>query len=419
MAGISAAAPLPDLTVIPNSFGVQLKENNMSPENLDQIRDLGAKWVRRGFIWTNVEKTAGEYDFSRYDELVKNAHERGMNVLAGLALGNNKLYGSVIEDKGREAYARYAAAAAAHFKGQNVLFEIWNEPNVRTFWGSQDTNKDHKHNSEPFAEDYTKLVQATVKEMKQADPNCIVFGGSVSGLWSASFSWMDMCFEKGILKSGIDAWSVHPYSTKNPEDYVEAYATMRASMARHGARPDYPVFNTERGFPLGKAEGYAGGDASKAKEYQAWHIVRQYLVDRACDIKFTVWYEWSGKEGFSLIDGNEKLPAYNAAKFMIKQLSGYKFDKRIVLENDRDFALRFSSTDGDVKIFKIVAWTSPPAGESPDKIVDHDVVLTVDAKGPIDVFQLYGEKGTIETKNGNVSLKLTGAPQSLSVKSGR
>ena len=177
---------------------------------------------------------------------------------------SNKLYGKVTTEEGRQGYAAFAAALAAHYKGQDVLFEIWNEPNVRTFWGAQSPAR---HNSKEFAEGYVALVQATVPAMKKADPDCFVMAGSVSGLWSASCQWQEDCFQKGILKTGIDAWSVHPYSTKCPEDVVEGYQKVRDLMAASGAPRDFIILNSERGYPVGKAEGFAGGDAARSKEY--------------------------------------------------------------------------------------------------------------------------------------------------------
>ena len=67
----ASAASFPDNT-IPDSFSVQLKGNNSTPEDLDKVKEFGAKWVRKGFAWEGVEKTAGVYDFSGYDEFVKN-----------------------------------------------------------------------------------------------------------------------------------------------------------------------------------------------------------------------------------------------------------------------------------------------------------------------------------------------------------
>jgi hypothetical protein len=404
---MSMAASLPDTTV-PQSCGVQLKGNNNSPENLDQIRELGFKFVRRGFGWEAIEKTVGVYDFTNYDRLMDDCQKRGLGVLGCIAF-NNKLYGgTVLDDRGRDGYAKFAAALAAHYKDRNILWEIWNEPNVRTFWG-----KHGKANSPQYAAEYVALVKVVAPAMHKADPHCIILGGATSGLWSESYKWMGYCFQSGILQSGIDAWSVHPYSVKCPEDMIEAYATVRKLMVQGGAPQNFPLLNSERGYPIGKAEGFAGGDLAKSHEYQAWHFVRQYMIDLLCDVKLTNWYEWSGKEGFSLLENGQPTPAYHACRIMIEQLNGYRFDKRIPLASPRDFALRFTTTSGGVKI---VAWAAPPEGQSPDKAEPHAVDVPVEAQGTVPVIQIYGEKGTTGVKNGAIRLTLLGAPQYVVVR---
>lgn len=404
---VRAAEPFVE-RVFPGPVGIQLKSNNNSSENLDQVKEIGFTWVRRGFIWESIEKTAGEYDFSAYDRLMKDCEDRGLGVIACMAF-SNKLYGPAYEDKGREGYAKFAATLAKHYAGKRIMFEIWNEPNTQTFWG-----KHGKHNSEPFAEQYVSLVKATVPAMKKANPDCVVMAGSVSGLWSASYQWMQFCFDKGVLKTGIDVWSVHPYSVKSPEDYLEAYGKMRSMMAAAGASHTFPVINSERGFPIGKAEGYAGGDPKLAKEYQAWHFVRQQLIDVLADTKLTIWYEWSGKDGFGMMEAAGPTPSATAAKVMIEQLKGYTLDDRIKLSSDRDFALRFTNKTGGMKI---VAWTSPPPGQAADKAVTHDVTIpVVGGMGSLVTYGIYGDEGKAITEQGNINLTLTGAPQYVIVK---
>jgi len=411
---VANAAWPPDPT-IPNGWGVQLKGGNENAENLDLIKDLGLKWVRRGFMWEAIEKQPGVYDFSHYDELMNNLRARGISVIGCIAF-SNKLYGAHAKDEpGRTAYAKYAAALAAHYKDYDVVWEIWNEPNTMTFWG----HHGKVGNSESYAREYFGLVSAAAPAIHQANPKAIVLGGAVSGLWSASFKWMDFCFQKGILKTGINVWSVHPYIGSCPEDYILAYAKMRGQMVAAGGSRDFPVINSERGFPIGKAEGYAGGNAALSYEYQAWHAVRQYLVDMLCGIKVTSWYEWSGKEGFSLYNAQTPPPAYKATKVLIDQLKGYHLDKRVDIGAPLDFVLRFTNDKGGVKL---VAWTIPPLrenkdiggtplSESPDKIVPHVAKIPVEATGSVATAQIYGEAGTAAVTAGSVALNLTGAPQ--------
>lgn len=405
----SAAPKLPDGT-IPSNVGVQLKGGDMNAESLDKVRDAGFKWVRRGFIWEGIETEKGVYNFEKHDKFVVLCKERGLGIIAPLAF-NHKLYGHVKDEPGRSAYAAWAAAMVEHYKGENIMWEIWNEPNTMTFWGKHGK----KGNSDPYAEEYTNLVKAAIPAMRKADPKCIILAGSVSNMWTESYKWMDFCFKRGMLKEDWDVWSVHPYGLKAPEDYIEAYATTRKLMDDAGGPSNRPWMNTERGFPVDKKkEGFAGGDGPELFEFQAWNLVRQYLIDLLEGVNLTVWYEWGGKEGFALYQADgETTPALKAAKVFVAELSGYKLDKRIATKDPRDFVLRFTNPAGAVKL---VAWTAPPPMQGPDKIVDHNITVPVEATGSLATAGIYGEPGKVEVRGGSVELGLTGAPQYVTVK---
>ncbi len=400
-ASSAQAAGLPPM-VFPDTCGVQLKANNCDAANLDKIRALGFKFVRRGFIWESIEKTKGQYDFSAYDRLVKDCNDRGLMVLACMAF-SNKLYGKVTTDAGREGYARFAAALAAHYKKANVIFEVWNEPNVRTFWGGQSAGT---HNSREFADGYAALVNATVPAMLKANPDCFVMAGSVSNYWEPSYQWTEYCFQRGVLKSGIRAWSVHPYGTKTPEEFAIGHTRTRELLKKYGA-PDMPMIDSERGFSVKeRAEGWSGGSKENALEYQAWNLVRQYMIDQLYGIRLTSWYEWSGNEGFGLDADNGTLPVYSAARTMIAQLTGYHFVRRIDSGHPLDYVLLWQNGDRQQKL---VVWTAPPAGETPDQAYPHKLALTV--SGPVQVANINGQDTPVTADGQTCQLLLTGAPQ--------
>jgi hypothetical protein len=402
----SRAASLPE-NVVPLSLGMQTKTESCSPEDLAQIAGVGARVIRRGFYWDRIETAKGVYDFAPYDRLVASAESNGLRVVACL-FGSHKLYeddglGGIQTDAGRKGYAAFAAAAAKHFKDRNILWEIWNEPNVRSFW-----RKTGMHNSEPFAEEYTALVLETVPAMLAADPDCFVMAGSLSNYWEPSYQWTGFCLQKGILKSGIRAWSVHPYGVKTPEEHAVGHARVRALLDQYGAPKDFPMLNTERGYAVkDTGEGWSGGEGAKAVEYQAWQFVRQYMVDMLCGVRLTSWYEWKGNE-FGLFHGAEKMPAYDACKTMVAQLGGYHLVRRLPTQSDLDYLLLFESKSGPAKL---VAWTAPPAGESPDMAAEHLVRHEIGVSGALTGADIYGRSIAVASTNGVLGLTLTGGPQ--------
>ena len=406
----TAQAAIPDGT-IPSGLGVQLKGHNDDPGNLAHIAEAGFTWVRRGFIWESIEKEKGSYDFSRADAFLNDCEANGLTVLACMAF-NNKLYGHVKDEPARSAYAAWAAAMADHFRGRNIVFEIWNEPNTMTFWGKHGP----KGNSSEYAGEYTLLVKETTAAMKKADKDCIILAGSVSNLWSESYNWITYCFRDGMMDLDWDIWSVHPYGLKAPEDYINAYSHVRHLMseASDGRVEKRVWFNSERGFPLGKNEGYAGGDPALAEEYQAWHLIRQYLIDRLEGVPVTIWYEWSGNEGFSLWDGNKESKALQAFRILAREFNGYKITRRIENGNPRDFILLLEDSRGRRKI---ACWTAPPEMNTVDKTVPHPVTIRADGlRGKVKVLDLYGDLSVCKTRRGAMILTVTGSPQYIILK---
>lgn len=128
---VSDKTELP-VKVIP--FGLGFNIHIMSSDkDMDSIKASGVKFIRADFNWAKIERITGNYDLAPYDLLLNDLTKRGIRAIFILDY-RNKLYPNPeTTDEGREAYARFAAASVRHFKGRNVIWEIWNEPNVH-FW---------------------------------------------------------------------------------------------------------------------------------------------------------------------------------------------------------------------------------------------------------------------------------------------
>ena len=374
---------------IGEGIGIQLKADGWNIETLDKVSGLGFKIVRRGFYWDAVEREKGAYDFSGFDVQMAHASKLGLTVV-GCLFGGNSLYeknthgGGVLTEDGRSGFAHFAAAAAERYAGQPVVWEIWNEPNVRTFW-----RKDGSHNTPEYAKEYSGLVNAVVPEMVKAAPGCTVVAGSVSNYWQPSYEWTEYCFRNGVLNSGISGWSVHPYGVRTPEEHAVGHEITRGLLVKYGA-PDMPIVNTERGYSVSETqtgEGWSGGRTDMTRQYQAWHFARQILMDRLCGVRFSVWYEWGGNEfGFFESDGSER-PVANMMRKVCGELAEFRIEKRIETESDMDYIIIVGSDKGERKL---VAWTSPPYGGAPDEFSPHSVSVRIDDREPFSL-DLGGE----------------------------
>ena len=397
--------------MVPSTLALNAAHIFGPDQELDRIAATGVRYVRHGTGWQGIETTKGVYDFSKYEAFYNDMAKRGIGVIFILAY-NNPLYEphgarEILTDEGRAGFAAFASAFVGHFKGKNILWEIWNEPNTRVFWGTPP-------NSERIATEYVKLVKMAIPAMRKADPEAIILAGAVSSLWSKSYEWMTYVFKQGILEEDFDGWSLHPYGLKRPEDYIGAYDTVRNLMKEHGKISVLPpLLNSERGFPIHQDEGFVGGgvDSTMQEEYKAGHYVRQYLVDLLCDVRLTVWYQWTGK-GYGITENGKELPAYKASQILVQELSGYQFTKQLDTGSSLDFVMEFENAKGKRKW---VAWTTQPAGETPDKITPHPLHMKY-GKSSATLTDIYGKTKPLNAKKGILPIPVSGHPVYVSLK---
>ena len=379
--GASAAKlGLPEF-VVPDCLGVNIHFVGREDKQVEQIAKAGFRFIRMDFHWNSVEKQKGVYDFKAYDELVDSLKQRSIRPLFILDYGN-ELYDEGMAprtDEGRKAFAAFAGAAAAHFKGQGILWEIWNEPNI-FFWRPQ-----------PNAENYVQLVKATSAALKKADPKCTVLAPALAG-WD--FGFMETICKLGVLED-IDVVSLHAYGASKPEDAAAYYSRIREIVKRYAPKgKQLPLVSGEWGYSA------IGG---MTVERQGEFLVRAFLTNLMNDVRLSIWYDWHDdgpdpKEnehhfGTVYLDFKEK-PAYHAMQALARELKGYTFASRITLESDQDYLALFKR-GGDLRL---AAWTT---GEP------HKIKLPVDVR-KFELVSVTGERRRAEAVGGSIDLDLSG-----------
>jgi hypothetical protein len=399
-----AAEPHPSLPTpgTTHGLGVNIHFTDARPGEMDMLADGGFGWVRMDFVWGATERQRGEYDFRAYERLLESLEAKKLRVLFILDY-SNKLYEkerSVATEEGRQAFARWAAAAAKHFQGRGVLWEIWNEPNIKNFW-----------EPEPNLEHYTALAKATSHAIRAAAPGEAVIGPATS---TVDFKFLEGCFHAGLLNEW-DAVSVHPYRQKAPETAVEDYAKLRELIDKYAPEgKSIPIISGEWGY----SATWKNYDADRQGKY----LPRQWLVNMWQQIPVSIWYDWHddgddphepehhfGTVTFEYHQGRRLVydpkPAYLAAKTLASQLQGYEFEKRIATERPEDYALLFRKGDD----LRLAVWTT---GEA------RDVALPA-SEGEFEAVSHTGEqRDPLTARDGVVAVPATEAPMYITPKSG-
>lgn len=380
----ATSAELPSL-VIPDSLGVNIHFTDPRPGEMEMLAKAGFRVIRMDFTWGRIEVEKGKYDFSAYDRLMAALDAHKMRALFILDYTNRHYDNGVspCSDEGRKAFARWAAAAAQHFRGRGILWEMYNEPNIR-FW-----------KPEPKVEDYVKLALEVGKALREVAPEEIYIGPGTSQI---DMVFLEECFKAGLLEywSGV---TVHPYRQKDPETAAGEYAQLRRLIEKYAPKgKKIPIMSGEWGY---SSAWHNFDDVRQAK-----YLPREWMTNLANDIPVSIWYDWhdDGKDpkeaehNFGTVEYpyfkdrpqvyNPK-PSYQAARTLTTVLNGFQFNKRLAVGSGEDYVYLF--TKGDE--VRLAAWTIADAPRtvtipaSPGRFTvtshtgKHLPSLTADAKG--------------------------------------
>jgi hypothetical protein len=315
---VAAAADYPPrISQIERPYGVcayyegsaEYCENNTAP-----LADAGIGLIREDFSWAGVEKEGGVYAVTGKDTFLDSTERPGVWALIIFDY-DNPLYPKITENEAAfiEGFSSYAAAVARHLRGRKVIYEIWNEENG------------------PWRVDpgpYVRLVAATARKVREADPNALICSGGVA--------WVDRGYLQQIADAGvmdhIDFLGFHPYWRGLPENDLDAdIAWMRSLIAAHNkTERKIDVLSTECGYAVNPKEPLQykdelGRDVSldhphpvvQTEAMQAAYFARMMLAHIRNRVEGIVWFkqqDWQD-DGWGLLRGDgSPRPAFEALR---------------------------------------------------------------------------------------------------------
>ena len=202
---------------------------------LKRMTDAGIGWFRTDFVWEQIEKRPGEYDFSVYDAVMDEARGRGVKVLPILDYDNPKVYPDFAWQHPQE-WCAFVTAVVKRYRHRLEAVEVWNEPNI-PFW---------KPN--PDAAQYAKFLKLTYECVKRVAPEIRVLMGGTAGLDRGFFAQL---YAAGAADY-MDVVNVHPYTHPSaPENGLIPYLEdVQKAIAANGGRQ--ALWITEVGWPTHK-----------------------------------------------------------------------------------------------------------------------------------------------------------------------
>jgi hypothetical protein len=308
-AALSLAAPAQARSVPRGWLGVQADGPLTEPGNAfasewGLMAASGAESVRVAFDWRMAQPTAGgPIDFSATDAAVVAAAQQRLPVLpvvhrtpdwAAARPGD----GAASAPRDTAAYTSYLTALVGRYGPSGSLWaerpglprvpirdwQIWNEPNLTRYWTSQ-----------PFAKPYVKLLRASRRALRAADPGSRTI---LAGLPNESWIALRKVYKAGG-RGTFDVIALHPY-TGRPHNVIKLIEFARREMRRfHDGRR--PVWLTELSWPAsqGKTEGAPGFVTTERGQAARLKTALSLLAKARKRLRIgrVVWYTWLSREG--------------------------------------------------------------------------------------------------------------------------
>jgi hypothetical protein len=366
-----AGPPPPESSELAPRLGVNIHLLRDDPA-LDLARAAGFGLVRMDLLWANAER-GGRYRFFAYDALLRALEARGMGVLWILDYGHPDHGGSTPRTpQDVAAFGRFAEAAAAHFKGRNVRYEVWNEPDTPQFWKPS-----------PNASEYATLLRESVAAIRRADPTAKVSSGGLSRFDGAFLSQA----VTPSLAGSLSAIGIHPYPKASPETIAPELGMLREWVAR-AFGDQIEIWDTEWGYSSANApkEAPSNGHTEEGRRRQAGLAVRELLTVWAVGLPLAVWYDLrddgtdpaNQEHNYGLLDssGNEKA-AMKAIRTLTGAAGGRKYAGMIQETPAGIHAMRL---DGSTDTIFIV-WTDRPGERRAIEYAKHDLISATDFMG--------------------------------------
>jgi hypothetical protein len=232
---------------------------------IEQMHDLGIRWLRINFHWYNHEPEKGKFDWDggsfpmgTFTDL---AYKHNMNVMVELAntarwassKAHDERVGAIdtgafwdsVAPKDFADWENYCKKAAERFKGKVVYYEIWNE------CGAPKNYKDFNGFWRDSSDNFIKIIKHANKGIKSVDPNAKIVASGFRVVDMGAF--FDNFVERVVPKAINDIDVISFHGAGGPK-----FFNFKLLLEKLG-RPDMMYFDTESpGLSLESA-GLVGG----------------------------------------------------------------------------------------------------------------------------------------------------------------
>ena len=258
----------------PTFFGMTLTNQTHWPQD-----SVGALAKAPNVTWSYSEPQRGVFDWTNLDLWVQTAAAHKVDFFfsnalvppwaaANLSTCAPTYQGSPVEGctstvANIQDWDNFVTALATRYKGR-LIYELWNEPNAKTFTGT-----------------VAEMVTLTSHEyniIRSIDPGAVIITPGCTYGVSGAADCLDQYFSAGG-PTGVDVISWHGY-WPDPEHVISEIGKLRTMMAKYGISSK-PLWDTEGAWT-----------AVLTAPQQAGFVARYYLAHASAGASRFYWYAW-------------------------------------------------------------------------------------------------------------------------------
>jgi polysaccharide biosynthesis protein PslG len=253
----------------------------------DLMTAMNVTWVRVDFDWSVAESERGQFNWEYPDTIVAEAAARGMKVLGVLAYSPQWTRPSTQGPSANDSHSRpeqlsdwasFARVVAERYTSRGVhTWEIWNEPNTRTFWPPN-----------PDVNEYGTLFRVAAETIRGVDQQATILIGGLAPKFHvpeaeiAPTAYLEQLYQNGAVQLA-DGIAIHPYtfpalpmgSPQRAEGGFRDLPQLRVVMDSHGDGGK-KIWITEFGAPTGTGPHSVSEDKQAATLLRARQQVEQW-----------------------------------------------------------------------------------------------------------------------------------------------
>lgn len=285
--GLEAPPETRGLDITPEFFAWHIRHPARTNWNEGPLGITTWRFWETSTAWLNLETAPGVWNWTLLDSLLAQAEGKGVRSLMCLGqapafyTGNVSTGGTrynALHPTDLTKWDAYVTAIATRYRGRITDWEVWNEPNLSTFYQGTPAQM-------------AELTRRAVAILHAIDPNNRVFSASPTGLRGALWAEQYLSDPGGL--GDIDGFAMHAYvQPRQPEEIIPLTLAYRDALARHGLG-HLPLWNTEWSYHIHTDDNGmlqlisdfgTGADAMTAAQGRNW-LARSVLAQAAAGIE--------------------------------------------------------------------------------------------------------------------------------------